>query len=61
MKGKLFIEISKKYSVVFFFFFLNKNFIEFEGEIRHTKSKFLLSESSFSRAACTAAPKDAAF
>lgn len=60
MKGKLFIEISKKYSVVFCFF-LNKNFIEFEGEIRHTKSKFLLSESSFSRAACTAAPKDAAF
>lgn len=60
MKGKLFIEISKKYSVVFFFV-LNKNFIEFEGEIRHTKSKFLLSESSFSRAACTAAPKDAAF
>lgn len=60
MKGKLFIEISKKYSVVFFFI-LNKNFIEFEGEIRHTKSKFLLSESSFSRAACTAAPKDAAF
>lgn len=60
MKGKLFIEISKKYSVVFFFI-LNKNFIEFEGEICHTKSKFLLSESSFSRAACTAAPKDAAF
>lgn len=60
MKGKLFIEISKKYSVVFFLI-LNKNFIEFEGEIRHTKSKFLLSESSFSRAACTAAPKDAAF
>lgn len=60
MKGKLFIEISKKYSVDFFFI-LNKNFIEFEGEIRHTKSKFLLSESSFSRAACTAAPKDAAF
>lgn len=60
MKEKLFIEISKKYSVVFFFV-LNKNFIEFEGEIRHTKSKFLLSESSFSRAACTAAPKDAAF
>lgn len=60
MKGKIFIEISKKYSVVFFFI-LNKNFIEFEGEIRHTKSKFLLSESSFSRAACTAAPKDAAF
>lgn len=60
MKGKIFIEISKKYSVVFFFI-LNKNYIEFEGEIRHTKSKFLLSESSFSRAACTAAPKDAAF
>lgn len=60
MKEKLFIEISKKYSVVFFFV-LNKHFIEFKGEIRHTKSKFLLSESSFSRAACTAAPKDAAF
>lgn len=59
MKGKLFIEISKKYSVVFFYFKIF--FIEFEGEIRHTKSKFLLSESSFSRAACTAAPKDAAF
>lgn len=60
MKENLFIEISKKYSVVSFFV-LNKNFVEFEGEIHHTKSKFLLSESSFSRAACTAAPKDVAF